>query len=120
MRRKTSGLALAAVLLLDIAASGFQNKPDGEWPAHGGDSGGQRFSPLASINGKNVQSLQVAWTFRTGDAYQPRFGRPTAFEATPLYAGGMRYIGTPLRPILAPHPVTVRQPRPSHLTLPHI
>src|SRR5258708_1793812 len=105
MPKKTS----AAILLLAIASSGFQNKPDGEWPAYGGDPGGQRFSPLASINGKNVQSVQVAWTFRTGDAYQPRFGRPTAFEATPLYAGGMLYIGTPLGRIIALDPVTGRQ-----------
>src|SRR5258706_5097718 len=109
MLKKTSGLPLAAVLLLAIASSGFQNKPDGEWPAYGGDPGGQRFSALTSINNNNVQSLQVAWTFRTGDAYQPRYGRPTAFEATPLYVGGALYIGTPLGRIIAIDPVAGRQ-----------
>src|SRR5260370_42257779 len=105
MLTKTSGLGFAAVLLLAIASSGFQNKQDGELPAYGGDPGGQRFSPLASINNTNVQSLQVAWTYRTGDAYEPRFGRPTAFEATPLYVGGGLYIGTPLGRIIALDPV---------------
>src|SRR5260370_40088346 len=119
MPKKPSGLAFAAVLLLAIASSGFQNKPDGEWPAYGGDPGGQRFSPLASINGKNVQSLQVAWVFRTGDAYQPRFGRPTAFEATPLYAGGMLYIGTPLGRIIALDPAPCTQLRPYHYNVPN-
>src|SRR5216684_1320801 len=109
MLTKASGLGFAAVLLLAIASSGFQNKQDGEWPAYGGDPGGQRFSPLASINNTNVQSLQVAWTFRTGDAYEPRFGRPTAFEATPLYVGGVLYIGTPLGRIIALDPVAGRQ-----------
>src|ERR1700719_4289863 len=101
--------AAFATTLLAITSSGFQNKPDGEWPAYGGDPGGQRFLTLASINNKNVQSLQVAWTFRTGDAYQPRFGRPTAFEATPLYVAGVLYIGTPLGRIIALDPVTGRQ-----------
>src|SRR5260370_28360209 len=109
MPKKPSGLAFSAAVLLATASSGSQNTRDGEWPAYGGDPGGQRFSPLASINGKNVQSLQVAWVFRTGDAYQPRFGRPTAFEATPLYAGGMLYIRTPLGRIIALDPVTGRQ-----------
>jgi quinoprotein glucose dehydrogenase len=103
------GKTFAAVLLLAIASSGFQKKHDGEWPAYGGDPGGQRFSALTSINNKNVQGLQVAWTFRTGDAYQPRFGRPTAFEATPLYVDGMLYVGTPLGHIIALDPVTGRQ-----------
>jgi quinoprotein glucose dehydrogenase len=109
MLTKTSGLGFAAVLLLTIASSGFQKKSEGEWSAYGGDPGGQRFSPLASIDAKNVQSLQVAWTFRTGDAYEPRFGRPTAFEATPLYVGGVLYIGTPLGRIIALDPVAGRQ-----------
>ena len=57
---------------------------DGDWPAYGRDPGGERFSPLDGIRRENVASLQVAWTFRTGDAYVPKDGRPTAFEATPL------------------------------------
>ena len=47
---------------------------DGDWPAYGRDAGGERFSPLEDINRGNVASLQVAWTFRTGDAYQPPRG----------------------------------------------
>src|SRR4051812_20154114 len=42
----------------------------------------------SQINRENVKSLQVAWTYRTGDAYQPKNSRATAFEATPLYIDG--------------------------------
>jgi quinoprotein glucose dehydrogenase len=94
-------LALAVALL-----TGFQKSPDGEWPAYGRDPGGQRFSPLSVINRENVQSLKIAWTFRTGDVYQPKFGRPTAFEATPLYVDGVLYIGTPLGRVIALDPVS--------------
>jgi quinoprotein glucose dehydrogenase len=93
-------LALAVALL-----TGFQKAPDGEWPAYGRDPGGQRLSPLSVINRENVQSLKIAWTFRTGDAYQPKFGRPTAFEATPIYVSGVLYIGTPLGCVIALDPL---------------
>lgn len=53
-----------------------------------------------------MASLRVAWTYRTGDAYQPEHGRPTAFEATPLYAGGVLYLSTPLGHVVALDPVT--------------
>ena len=80
-----------------------------EWPAWGRDPGGQRFSPLSTIDRGNVQTLKVAWTFRTGDAYEPKDSRPTAFEATPLYVDGTLYLSTPLGRILALDPVTGQQ-----------
>ncbi|MEA2602533.1 MAG: quinoprotein glucose dehydrogenase [Acidobacteriota bacterium] len=80
-----------------------------EWPAWGNDPGGQRFSPLAAIDRGNVHTLKVAWTFRTGDAYQPKRSRPTAFEATPIYVDGTLYLPTPLGRILALDPITGQQ-----------
>ncbi len=95
------GLALLSGLL--------GGQQDGDWPAYGRDAGGERFSPLDGINRANVASLQVAWTFRTGDAYQPPRGRPTAFEATPLYVDGTLYLSTPVGRVIALDPVTGRQ-----------
>ena len=63
------------VLKFAVAASLFMMALPGqsvdEWPAYGRDAGGQRYSPLTAINRQNVAGLKVAWTFRTGDAYQP-------------------------------------------------
>jgi quinoprotein glucose dehydrogenase len=70
---------------------------------------GQRFSPLQQIDTHNVGTLRVAWTFRTGDAYQPPKSRATAFEATPLYIDGKLYLSTPLGRVLALDPVTGKQ-----------
>jgi quinoprotein glucose dehydrogenase len=81
----------------------------GEWPAWGNDPGGQRFSPLTAIDRGNVQSLKVAWTFRTGDAYQPKRSKPTAFEATPIYIDGTLYLSTPLGRVFALDPVSGKQ-----------
>jgi glucose dehydrogenase len=53
-----------------------------------------------------VRGLQVAWTFHTGDAYQPTRGRSTAFESTPIYVEGILYLGTPLGRVFALDPVS--------------
>ncbi len=82
---------------------------DGDWPAYGRDAGGERFSPLDAIRRENVSLLQVAWTFRTGDAYQPKDERPTAFEATPLHVDGTLYLSTPVGRVIALDPVTGQQ-----------
>ena len=87
----------------------LQGQRDGDWPAYGRDAGGERFSPLEGIHRENVASLQVAWTFRTGDAYRPPNGRPTAFEATPLHVDGTLYLSTPVGRVIALDPVTGQQ-----------
>jgi quinoprotein glucose dehydrogenase len=87
----------------------FGAAQDGDWPAYGRDPGGERFSPLQAIRRENVASLQVAWTFRTGDAYVPKDGRPTAFEATPLHVDGTVYLSTPVGRVIALDPITGRQ-----------
>ncbi len=108
MISKTFALALVGMAAACVAAA--QAPPPGEdWPAWGHDPGGQRFSPLATINWGNVASLKVAWTFRTGDSYQPAKSRATAFEATPLYVDGMLYLATPLGRIIALDPVTGKE-----------
>lgn len=84
-------------------------RSDDEWPAYGRDPGGRRYSPLTQINRDNVASLKIAWTFRTGDAYAPKNGRPTAFEATPLYVDGVLYLGTPLGHVIALDPITGKE-----------
>ena len=95
----------AWVLATVLAAVAFGGSPDDEWLAYGRDPGGQRFSPLTAINRESVGSLKVAWTYRTGDGYQPKNGRSTSFEATPLYIDGTLYLSTPLGHVLALNPV---------------
>jgi quinoprotein glucose dehydrogenase len=101
------------LVLVLVAAFGdrglLPGQRDGDWRAYGRDAGGERFSPLDDIRRENVASLQVAWTFRTGDAYQPRDGRPTAFEATPLHVDDTLYLSTPVGRVIALDPVTGQQ-----------
>ena len=106
VRRSARRLAVCLALALVVT---LHSQRDGDWLAYGRDAGGERFSPLDDINRDNVASLEVAWTFRTGDAYQPERGRPTAFEATPLHVDGTLYLSTPVGRVIALDPVTGQQ-----------
>ena len=97
--------AISVLFCLIMAIPSFAASSD-DWPAYGGDAGGQKFSRLDQINVKNVNSLKVAWTYHTGDAYQPKDRRATAFEATPLYVDATVFLATPLGRAVALNPVT--------------
>lgn len=57
----------------------------GGWPVWGGDAGGTRFSPLRDITRENVDTLQIAWEYHTGDSSGQRPGTPpSSFLATPV------------------------------------
>lgn len=99
----------ARCLLLAVCACIVFAAHQNDWPSYGRDPGGQRFSPLTQINRANVKSLKVAWIFHTGDAYQPKKSRPTAFESTPLYIDGTLFLSTPLGRIIALNPVSGKQ-----------
>ncbi len=104
-------LALGLLILVSVPPTAGDHTPankEGEWPSYGHDLGGTRFSPLTGINKSNVAGLKVAWTFRTGDAYQPPHSKPTAFEATPLYVDGSLFLSTPLGRAMALDPVSGR------------
>ena len=75
---------------------------DTNWPSYGNDAGGTRFAPLTDINAGNVAHLQVAWTFRSGEASAPN----SASEATPLKIGDMLYSCTPGNQVFALDPRT--------------
>lgn len=80
------------------------------WPAFGRDVDGTRYVPAAEISRDNVSRLEVAWTYRTGEAGAAfATTKPTAFEATPLVVDGTMYIGTPLGRVIALDPATGRE-----------
>jgi glucose dehydrogenase len=54
----------------------------GDWPAYRRDPGGAGYSPLAQIDVANVNRLERAWTYHTGET-----GR--SFEATPIFVNNV-------------------------------
>jgi quinoprotein glucose dehydrogenase len=104
--------ASAALALLLLACDGptradaaAGESPPAGWPVYGGDAGGSRWSPLADVNRWNVASLEIAWTFHTGDVIGKGQERAaawkTSFQATPILDEGTLYFPTPLGRVFA-------------------
>jgi quinoprotein glucose dehydrogenase len=92
------------------AAATLPTAPGGDWTSFGRDPGGSQYSPLASINVKNVGQLQQAWVHRSGDfkdAPLPKGG--TVLQTTPLHANGLLYFCTPWNKVFAVDPATGQQ-----------
>jgi quinoprotein glucose dehydrogenase len=70
----------------------------GDWPSVGNDKGGLRYSKLTQINRKNVKSLEVAWTYHTGDAAK---GNGSTIECTPIVIEGVMFITTAKSKVVA-------------------
>lgn len=64
-----------------------------DWAAYGGGPLNDHYSPLAQINRGNVDQLQVAWTFDTGE--------PGGLQSSPLIVDGVLYGITPTQKIFA-------------------
>jgi quinoprotein glucose dehydrogenase len=51
------------VLLLLISGKDPYDTKSEDWPTYGGNSAGNRYSPLTQINIRNVKDLKVAWMY---------------------------------------------------------
>ncbi|MCA9501797.1 MAG: pyrroloquinoline quinone-dependent dehydrogenase [Myxococcota bacterium] len=83
------------------------------WSHYGGDAGGSRHSPLDQITPENVDQLEVAWTYHTGDlldgiSYQPgnddaakSSHAATSFQNTPILIDRTLYTCTPFNRVIA-------------------
>ena len=101
----------SAVLIAFLTVSWTQVSAD-DWPTWGGPPGGSKYSPLSQINRDNVNDLEVAWTFRTGD-FEGRmapYGNSFGLQAVPILlpeeAGGHLVLCNPFWDVIALDPVT--------------
>lgn len=91
-----------ALALIGGAAMPAAGQTVGGWPSYGGAPGGGHYSPLKQITPLNVDQLEVAWTYHTGDYSAGGPGhRTTTFEATPVLANGNLFICTPYNRVIA-------------------
>ena len=91
MSRRVKKLLCVAVWLCAIPGALAQDNTGG-WPVWGGDAGGTRFSPLRQITQENVDQLQVAWEYHTGDSSELKPDMPpSSFLATPVLHNNTLY-----------------------------
>ncbi|MFT3720444.1 glucose/quinate/shikimate family membrane-bound PQQ-dependent dehydrogenase [Pseudorhodoferax sp.] len=71
-----------------------------DWEHYGNTAGGSRFAALDQINRGNVDRLQVAWTYHTGDVALSD-GNGAEDQLTPLQVGDRVYLCTPHNNLIA-------------------
>ena len=95
----------ALVLFATIAAPQLYSQ--GNWASYGYDQKGQRFSPLAQIDTKNVSRLARAWQYgidSAGTEANPENRALSTSEAVPIMVDGMLYTPTVHHSIVALEP----------------
>jgi quinate dehydrogenase (quinone) len=76
--------------------------PDSRWQFYGRTPNGTRFAPLEQITRDNVDQLEVAWTFRTGEENGPGSKNPGSEDQnTPMQIGDTLYLCTPRNTLIA-------------------
>jgi len=97
---------LTAALLLCVGCSEpieiDYSGPIAQWRAYGSDPGGSRSSPLTQITRQNVEALEIAWVYHTGDVdsgSETILG--TAFQNNPILIDDTLYVCTPRNKVVA-------------------
>ena len=88
-------ILIPAVCMLLIAGCRSEQKTGNEdWPNYGGNKAGNRYSTLKQINKDNVDKLQIAWAFDTGDN-KDSAKRGMDMQTQPIVVHGVLYGVTP-------------------------
>jgi quinoprotein glucose dehydrogenase len=102
---------LPLLSLLTVLCGGAVNAAESSWLYYGGDPGGRHYSEAKQINRSNVEELEVAWVFRSGD--MDRYGQEmknTSTQSTPILlpeaAGESLVYCTPFNQVIALDPAT--------------
>ena len=70
-----------------------QTRANQDWPIYGGDAENTHYSPLKQINKSNVQQLEVAWSFDTGET--------GGLQTSPIEVKGILYGISPSQKVFA-------------------
>jgi quinoprotein glucose dehydrogenase len=97
------------IVVSSIVGSGIlcAGQNDG-WTHYGGSQRGLQFSSLSQITPRNIDRLQEAWRFRTGELGLGH-REPFAFEANPILVEGRLYFPTGSAIVFALDPATGKE-----------
>lgn len=77
------------------------------WQHYGGDAGGHRYSAATQITAGNVDELDIAWQYSTGDlAARGELMQRAASEGTAILVEDSLVLCTPFNEVVALHPGT--------------
>ena len=78
------------ILLFGTLALKSSDAPYQDWKFYGGNNESNRFSSLSQINTENVNKLEVAWEYHTGDAT-----KTSQIQCNPIIVEGVMYATSP-------------------------
>ena len=112
MRRSVAAVfavpIITLVLLLTLTGTDSEPEPPADryrtWKRFGGDATNSQYSLLDQINKTNVGRLDVAWTYRTGDAAEGR-----QIQCNPIIIDTLLYGTSPQLDVFAVHAATGRE-----------
>lgn len=83
----------------------------GHWRDYGRSKSGSRYLPAEQINVDNVDQLEIAWTYRSGDRAEayPGENKAYSFQATPLKVDDSLYFCSPHNIVIALEAETGRE-----------
>lgn len=96
-----SQAAILAVVFFGACESPDTTIDYTDWSHYGGSEDGARYSSLSEINTENVDQLEVAWSYATGDATDR-----SQIQCQPIVANGLLYATTPALNVFALDPAT--------------
>lgn len=95
--RYISRLVLVLLLIASFACIQKSDELDyAGWSEYGGSEDAARYSSLSQIDRDNVSSLEVAWTYHTGDASER-----SQIQCQPIVVNGLLYGTTPTLNVFA-------------------
>ena len=93
----------ACFILVIVVACTRNREAHTTWSIYRGDAGSTGYSTLEEITPENVNQLEVAWTYHTGDA---REGNRSAIQCNPIIVNGKMYVTSPQLKLIALEPGT--------------
>jgi quinoprotein glucose dehydrogenase len=112
MNLLAKGTISLLICYLPAAAAKAENAdPYGGWAYYGGTQDGIRYSSLDQITRGNVEDLEVAWIYHTGEIKRrgPDLITNSSTQNTPTLVAGSLMICTPFNRLIALDPATGRE-----------
>lgn len=99
VRSRGPWIALTVLTFLVLGCGGGETDLDGRtWSSYQGGPHSNQYSSLTQLDTTNVDRLEVAWTYSTGDARQDP---PSTIECNPIVVDGTLYATTPRLKVFA-------------------